>query len=1070
MPTSPCGLFCLLVALMLGGPAGAQSAPQPPPRTLHQLAQELRALGKEFDALGAAGRLDEADAVAGRMERVQRECLSRIAQERATLDSLRATFANYLATMLSFRADRAEERDDLDAALAARREAVDLRAQGPGKPGWEFADARRLLADLERLRSRTPQERRDLVEARRLGREVLRLSREGKWSEGLALAEKALAIRERLLGKDSPDYAASLSNLADLYDSLGDKARAEAGYRRALEIRRRSQGEDHPSYAQALHNLAYVVFNRGDDDRAEALYLQALAIEERVLGKTHPLTVDTHSNLGGIYFSHGDYDRAAPMLTEALRATGAVLGESHPEYATRLINLAALDHARGDDARAEARYRQALAIRKTAQGDKGPSYAAALNELATLHFARGEYTKAEPLLKDAAEIYRQALGESHPSYARCLHNLAGVYQARGEFARAEPLYRRALAIRKAALGEDHPSCARTLEDLAILLAAQGRWAEAIEDEDRARRAFRGHIRHVLPTLSERQQLLFLGEVDRTSLWTAFSLGLAGREAPDAPPRSAEWVLNGKALAQQSLSERALLLREGRDASLSQAVRQLQSVRSRLARAAVSPSELATAPGQDRPSLLKSLDSQERELESRLSQARGLPHRDDPWVTVDEVRKALPADSILVEIARFGVFDFRHGDEPSWWRAPRYAAWLLPPAGAGEIRLIDLGPAAAIEKSAAEYRKVMRDAGPTIARKGEAAAEAELRKPLLDLAQRVLRPLEPFLAKFPRWQISPDAALWLVPWGVLPLADGSYALEGHAINYLVSGRDLVATSRASAIPRVGVLVADPDFDLVAAARPEPSEAKPLERGLSRASSTPIPTNWPRLPGTSEEAELILPSLEHYLGAKPAVLTGAEAAEANVKRTRRPRVFVLCTHGFFLPDQIPEALPRRGEPAAESSRSRPMENPLLRCGLVLAGANQRLTVENPEGDDGILTGLEVVGIDLRGTELVVLSACETGLGDLRQGEGIAGLRQAFQLAGARSVIASLWQIPDEETVELMVKYWEQLSAGRDFADALHLAQRAVIRARREAGRAAHPWFWAAFSLTGPIRASK
>jgi CHAT domain-containing protein len=260
-----------------------------------------------------------------------------------------------------------------------------------------------------------------------------------------------------------------------------------------------------------------------------------------------------------------------------------------------------------------------------------------------------------------------------------------------------------------------------------------------------------------------------------------------------------------------------------------------------------------------------------------------------------------------------------------------------------------------------------------------------------------------------------------------------------------------------------MMADPDFDLDA---PRPRGADdPSQRGLSRDFKLGAIR---RLPGTAAEAEAILPHLSRFTAANPRLLTDREATTAAFKSAKNPRVVVLSTHGFFLEE---EKTNRKGDDRGfETDDRRPTgpvsENPLLRCGLLLAGCNHAARAK-PGQDTGVLTGLEVVGTDLRGTEMVVLSACETGLGDVRNGEGVAGLRQAFQLAGAESVVATLWQVPDRDSALLVSAFFQNLGQGQARDAALRKAQLEQVQRRRERFGAAHPYFWAAYTLTGQAK---
>jgi CHAT domain-containing protein len=324
-------------------------------------------------------------------------------------------------------------------------------------------------------------------------------------------------------------------------------------------------------------------------------------------------------------------------------------------------------------------------------------------------------------------------------------------------------------------------------------------------------------------------------------------------------------------------------------------------------------------------------------------------------------------------------------------------------------------------------------------------------------------------------LSPDGALWLLPWNAIPVEDKRFLVEDFSLRYVISGRELVHQDKQAAFG-APLLFADPAYDLTpdkirAAIQAIFKDFKFDPNATRSLTSKTSLGRVPPLPSTRLEAEAITPSVEQVTGKAPIRYLGSYALESVVKRVKRPPMLVISTHGFFLPDEQRKSEPEREQedrplPSGElraispAHMPAPIENPLLRCGLMLAGCNQ----PSPTGDDGILTGMEIVGIDLRGTNLVVLSACQTGIGKVQVGEGVAGLRQAFQLAGAEGVVATLWQVPDRDSAILMRDLFENLAQDQNAADALRNAQLARISSRRERNGAAHPFFWAAWTVTG------
>ncbi len=367
----------------------------------------------------------------------------------------------------------------------------------------------------------------------------------------------------------------------------------------------------------------------------------------------------------------------------------------------------------------------------------------------------------------------------------------------------------------------------------------------------------------------------------------------------------------------------------------------------------------------------------------------------------------------------------------------------------------------------------------------------------DLRAALFDRLAPALGSRTRLLIAPDGDLSRLPFEVLPTADGRRLIDDYQISYLSCGRDVLRFGAvATGQPGGPLVVADPDFDLETVPMREPAQPKAgfwsrlLGRG-KKATATPIQSvpalattassgrhsrdldrdrgayHFHRLPGTRAEGERIAALLD----VSPWL--DATALEGRLKTAcRSPRILHLATHGFFLPDQQRD-LNREGRgfgfdfgefSGAKDGLARlsgpMMENPMLRSGLALAGANTWLKAGNPpeEAEDGLLTAEDVTGLDLLATELVVLSACETGLGQVHVGEGVFGLRRAFVLAGAKTLVMSLWKVPDEPTRELMEDFYGRLLAGQGRAEALREAQLAMK------AKYPDPFYWGAFICQG------
>jgi len=905
--------------------------------------------------------------------------------------------------------------------------------------------------------------------------ELLRLAAaleaKGDTAQFVRLWQQILVIREKQLGPEHLDIATSLNKLALLYRAEGRYGEAEPLYRRSLAIREKLLGPGHPDTATILNNLGRLLESQGRFGEAEFYYKRTLAIYENVLGPWHASTAISLNNLAALYDSQGRKTEAERLYIRSIAIKERVLGPDHPSMASSLNNLAALYQLQGRYREAEPLQRRDLAISEKVLGPEHPSTASSLNNLAQLYRAQGRYEEAVAISRRTLSIREKVLGSDHLSTALSLNNLAELYRIQGRYGEAEPLYQRSLAIYGRRLGPEHPDTAGRLNNLALLYFEMAKAPAAEPLVQRLNHTQANWLRRELPLQPrELRRSLIDEQPDASAL--AFALH---HQSPTAATLALETRLNRQGLLAEIERRQALL--KGSSPETRQLAEEVAGIDRQL-------SSMSLSQAQREP-----LRQQRQQLEAQLY--RLLPALKIDPVTNAQVAAALRAaapQGLLLEFQKYGPW--RKGAKGQGeWGPPRYLALLLRPDGT--IRAIALGEAAPIDAAVAE----------AVAASADPNRQAQAPQKLAEVSRLVLAPLQRELTGVRELFVSPDGELNRLPFAALPvagpkdggIADGPITADGKtlgdavALRLLTTGRDLLRLQQPAKAGGAPVLIANPDFNAASRSATGGASATAaattaagaggatvLRGGQQRSSGLRGLTAWQPLGGTEQEARQLAPLL-----GGGAVISGPAATAAVVLAQRAPRILHIATHGFFLADQPfaganagggPAAMGARGLPAAggdagdgSAATTPAREDPLQRSGLVFAGANR--PDANPN-DDGYLTAAEATAMDLEGTELVTLSACETGLGGVQSGEGVYGLQRSLAVAGARSTLLSLWKVDDGMTATFMERYYIKLKAGQGRADALRDTQAEFRNNKNSTYNDIR--VWGAFQLSGDWRA--
>ena len=824
----------------------------------------------------------------------------------------------------------------------------------------------------------------------------------------LRLAEQlyTLALGETGSSKhhSALDRANLQQQLGQIYVQIGQFDKGEALFDSVLMTRRLLLGERQIEYASVMKDLGALCSAKGDVTEALNWFGQALAIYHDANMAESPEVGVLLGMAGNPLTALAQNDSAEAAYARSIH----ILERYHPKYAYQysaaVLNLAALYADLGQSDSALQYYNQALDVVTGTYGSRHPRAAIILSGIGTLEFDNGNWPEAEDKFRKAIALY-ESRGAAEVAWADCEYNLGNLFFRQQKFDSAEVHATRALALFEQTVGADHPDMGEIHALLAQIHGGRGEWAEARREDQLGFSICRNQFLTHYASLSEPDARRFATAFQEQTSYYLTTLIRSQDMRVDTCRELGTLLLLSKGLVQDGAFARRRLIGKDEDTATKTIVDSLQQLRVRIAHLSTYMSQAKGSTGLQQE--LEILKAQSAGVETELA-TRNPIHREYVDVPIDSVQAALerlPRGSNVLDYFVYDKIDLNDEHEP------HYLVSVY--CDTGFVTCADLGAAKTIERRVREYRTYLENPRAATGKQVVAASRA--------LCNMVWAPIAKYLDDATMLYICPDGELNLVSFAGLCGDDERFLIEQFPIHYLSSPRDLAHHENEGVSGKGMIVVGDPDYGGA----------------------------LPKLSHAGEEVRTVANAWQSVYAEPLTVMTGGQASEREFRK--------VCTgvRAMYFAAHSTDAL----KPSASAKEDD--DTDILPNGILLSEF-RGLTPDADTDNDGLLAAEEILGLDLRGTELVVLSTCESGGGKVVRGEGVYGLRRAFQMAGAQTVISTLWPVDDRSTAELM-KYG--LFDGKEgYPQALQRACLERIKELRAEGETANPFSWAAFVSAG------